>query len=359
MSDLIVRLKELRSLDKLKVMLGFDGFVDSIIKLIKQKGNHSTGYFDTLQEWGSFITERSGKNFSIEVKEISSKLGGNMPIMANAMARLGVEVTCVGAMGYPTIHSVFNSLAVNCKVHSFAQPGTSQAMEFDDGKIILGQLEELNKIDWSVIKSRIKLEILTEEIQTSSLIGILNWGELEKSTSYWKGLITDVFPLCNNLKSKIVFIDLSDISKRSDNDILEMLELLKLISTKTKVVLSLNHNEANKLQSILIPKVDNQNEIELIGEILFSTLTIDLLIIHNRAMAVAISKNEVVKRETDFIESPTLLTGAGDNFNAGFCFGLLMQLNLTNTLELAHATANYYITHGESISFEELIKTNN
>ena len=34
-----------------------------------------------------------------------------VPIMANALATLGLKVTYVGALGYPNIHSVFNSFS--------------------------------------------------------------------------------------------------------------------------------------------------------------------------------------------------------------------------------------------------------
>ena len=67
-------------------------------------------------------------NQVMKLKETSSatirqrtKLGGNGPIMANALAGLGVKVTYVGALGYPTLHPVFNDFAQHADVHSIAE----------------------------------------------------------------------------------------------------------------------------------------------------------------------------------------------------------------------------------------------
>ena len=48
-------------------------------------------------------------NYELVVKQ--QKLGGNGPIMANALASFGMNVTYIGNLGYPAIHPVFEEFA--------------------------------------------------------------------------------------------------------------------------------------------------------------------------------------------------------------------------------------------------------
>ena len=67
------------------------------------------------------------------------KLGGNGPIMANALACLGLHVTYLGCLGYPEIDPVFRDFATRATVRSIAEAGHTDALEFDDGKLMLGK----------------------------------------------------------------------------------------------------------------------------------------------------------------------------------------------------------------------------
>jgi len=102
--SIITRGKMLKSK---KATAGFDGFIDTLVKIIKSKQpKQPPSLFNRIREFGDYVVEKSASSFSLEAEEVSIKLGGNMPIMANAMAMLGVNVNCVGALGYPQPHSV-------------------------------------------------------------------------------------------------------------------------------------------------------------------------------------------------------------------------------------------------------------
>ena len=119
-----------------KVTAGFDGFIDAIIKIIKKKQPQKTSLFTTIKEFGNYILEKEGTSFSLELEEQNKKLGGNMPIMANALGQMGITVNCIGALGYPQADPIFKNLSSNCQLFSFTDPGISTAYEFKDGKII-------------------------------------------------------------------------------------------------------------------------------------------------------------------------------------------------------------------------------
>jgi sugar/nucleoside kinase (ribokinase family) len=61
------------------------------------------------------------------------------------------------------------------------------------------------------------------------------------------------------------------------------------------------------------------------------------------------------KCDTFFCKEPKILAGGGDNFNAGFCFSMLHDFNLFQSLLLANAVSGYYVKTGASPSVNNLI----
>ena len=339
-----------------KATAGFDGFVDTIARIIKSKNESGVSFFSSIQEYGNYIVSKAGASCSIEVEEISARPGGNMPLMSNALAGMGVEVNCIGAFGYPQQHPVFNSLHPNCHIYSFTEPGTSTAYEFNDGKIFLAQMKTLNEFGWEQIKNIIGLETIISLYQQSDLICLDNWSEIDASTGIWKGLLADVFPeLATSNKKQIAFFDLSDCSKRSDGSITEALALIKEFTQYARVVVSMNKNEARRIFEVLYKTPANE-DLHQTGEMIFAKLDIEILTLHAAKEAMAYSKNDKCSSKSFFVDHPVISTGAGDNFNAGFCTALLMEFNLQSCLIFANATAGVYTRTGSSPRLKDVIQ---
>jgi len=339
-----------------KVALGFDGFIDTIARIIRQKHTHkSHSFFNNIKDFGKYIIDKEGSSFSLESEEQLSKLGGNMPIMANALANLGVQVSAIGAMGYPRIHPVFEELSTKSILYSFADPGLSTAYEFKDGKILIADFHELNSHGWESIKERIGLDNLIRIYQECDLISIVNWSEIDTSTNIWKGLLKNVFPRYINPGNKqLSFFDLSDCSKRSKASIEEALDLLKAFSTYTKPVLGLNRNEAQIIYKLLFKKMPGKN-FSTVAEKIFEKLNIDTILLHSTKEAYVINESGTFHGESFFVKNPKLSTGAGDNFNSGYCAARLMDLDPQSSLTFAHAVSGYYVKEGRSPMLEDLI----
>src|SRR5215207_2016558 len=99
-------------LKDVKATVGLDGFVDEIIAVVDKRQNHAK--YDpvrTIAHLGSKISNAAGESSNYELVVKQMKLGGNGPIMANALANLGLSITYVGNLGYPNIHPVFADLA--------------------------------------------------------------------------------------------------------------------------------------------------------------------------------------------------------------------------------------------------------
>ena len=121
-----------------KVVVGLDGFVDTILHVV-DKRQSPTKYtrLRKMMEFGDRIRKASAKSANFELVTQVVKLGGNGPIMANAMRSFGSPLTYIGNLGRPEVHPVFADLAAKVDVHSIAEPAMTSAIEFDDGKLML------------------------------------------------------------------------------------------------------------------------------------------------------------------------------------------------------------------------------
>ena len=139
---LVARLRASRSrLAELKCLVGFDGYVDEIVRVVKNRPClDECTYFDTIGDFADHVKAASGKSADMEIVSQETRIGGNGPILANALARLGAPSICVGALGFPAIHPVFKGLVAGCTPIGIAEPGHTDAFEFNDGKLMFGNV---------------------------------------------------------------------------------------------------------------------------------------------------------------------------------------------------------------------------
>ena len=83
-------------------------------------------------------------------------------------------------------------------------------------------------------------------------------------------------------------------------------------------------------------------------------LDIYCLVIHPTIEASAVIGENYYHVEGAYTAKPILTTGAGDNFNAGFCLGQILKLSPEQSLILGVATSGYYVRNAKSPSFEDL-----
>src|SRR5690349_16513283 len=140
-----------------RATIGLDGFVDEIIAVVdKRHSLEAYDEIDTIATLGKKVSAAAGKSANFELVVKRMKLGGNGPIMANALAAAGVGVTYVGAVGHPTIHPVFSEMAEKAHVISLGEPGHTDALEFADGKLMLGKYtREMSEINWENVLARV------------------------------------------------------------------------------------------------------------------------------------------------------------------------------------------------------------
>src|ERR1700722_10399778 len=161
---------------QMSAFVGLDGFVDEIIHVVdKRQSAENYQRLPTISSLASRLAGAAGKSANIELVNQRTKLGGNGPIMANALARFGLHVTYVGNLGHPVLHPVFEPFAQRAEVFSIAEPGHTDALEFEDGKIMLGKHYPLKEVNWENLLARFGRDKLAAKLQSSDLVGFVNW----------------------------------------------------------------------------------------------------------------------------------------------------------------------------------------
>ena len=342
-----------------KFFVGFDGFVDEIIHVVDKRVDFETyTRVDTIAQFGERISRAAGLSTNLELIPKQIKLGGNGPIMANALRNFGVDLTYSGCLGYPDIHPVFRELADACETYSICDPGHTDALEFTDGKLMMGKIEILKEVNWDNIVARISEEKLVEIFSRSDLVSMLNWTMIPYMTDIWRKMLEIVLPKATPKGKPFAFFDLCDPEKRNTEDIAEAMAMLKEFGKYYKVILGLNRKEASEIATVLNVKLSDKPESVSLEEItreVGEALGIYCLVVHPVAEAGVVVGGKYSHINGPYTSSPKLTTGAGDNFNAGFCLGQVLGLSPEECLVAGTGTSGFYVRNMRSPNLNELM----
>jgi len=353
--DIVEELKKHRhDTDSKKVTIGFDGYVDEVLHIVEdRKDTDSYEQFKSIRQFGNHILE-STSSCGLEMVSITKKIGGNGPILANALGSLGVYTNCIGTFGEPEIHRSFLESQISNLVN-IGDIAYTLAFEFQDGKLMLGELGSLSKLTWDYMKEKVGTDKLIGHLNESEIIGITNWSQIQNSNNLWEGILKCCMPNLNQDRKRYLFFDLADPSKRDKEELKSALKLIEAYGNFGENVLGLNFTEADIIYKMLYGESPIEKNIIVKGKKILDNLNINMLVVHSSECAVAFHDGEAFMEESIKISRPKLLTGCGDNFNAGFCLGLLLKLPLNLCLRLGIEVASYYITNGKSADLDALI----
>lgn len=342
----------------INALIGFDGFVDTILHVVKTR--YSAVRYDRLEsmaEWSRHIAAASGVSANFELVPQLVKLGGNGPNMANALLALGLRVTCIGALGEPALHPVFADFGKRARIFSICDPGQTDAIEFADGKLLCGKFSVLSSVNWQNLVQHIPEPKLTALFAESQLIAVVNWTMLIRLTGIIRNILTHILPKLKGPR-RWIFFDLADPAKRSRAELKGVLRLISRHEQHARVILGLNLGEARQVADVLgLGGIEEKRaEVAQAAARIRDALGLDTVVIHPLRFAAAADATGVAHVAGPPCEMPKIATGAGDHFNAGFCLGRICGLDLAESLQTAVATSGYYVRSGKSPSMKTLIR---
>jgi len=337
--------------------LGLDGFVDEILHVVdKRESADKYQRLTTITKYADRLAAAAGKSTNVEMVKQLTKLGGNGPIMANALASFGMKVCYLGNLGFPSLHPVFADFAKQAEVYSIAEPGYTDALEFEDGKIICGKHSSLREVNWASIKARFGQDKFAAKVQSADFVAFVNWTMLTCMNDMWSAILKEVCPGLTGPRRKL-FFDLADPEKRTRADILAALSLITQFEQHFDAILGLNEKEAYEIGDHL---GFNINERSPEGLLKLATqirehIAINTVVVHPVSFALAVSAGDAAIVEGPFTPKPLITTGAGDHFNAGFCLGKLLGFDNAHSVLTGVTTSGFYVRSAKSPSVADLV----
>jgi sugar/nucleoside kinase (ribokinase family) len=338
------------------MLVGFDGFVDEILHVIdKRLSADEYTTLETLADLGTRIVGAAGRSTNLELIVERVKIGGNGPIMAEALAALGFRVTCVGALGTPTLHPVFEELAQRAEVISLGDPAHTDALEFEDGKLMLGKLEPLRGVTWQALCQTVGPERLTALLTGSSAVALVNWTMLPFLSNIWEHILEMLAAVPGNPRERWYFFDLADPQKRAEADLWAALQQIHRFQAHARTILGLNEKEGFAVGRALgyAGGEGRREDVCAVAEYIERQLQLDTVVVHPRPYAVVATTAGITDVDGSYTEHPLNSTGAGGHFNTGFCLGRLLGLPDDETLSVASGVSGYYVQTGRSPSVEQ------
>lgn len=340
-------------------LVGLDGFVDLLMTPVGKRFGQGDSFepIPTIQKFGERILAAAGKSTNIEMYPKMEKLGGNGPIMANGLLQLGVKTRYIGGLGNPLIHPVFTEFAKKTEAISIAEPGITHALEFDDGKLMLGQPSAMESITYDAIIQAAGEGAFFDMMSRADLVAMVNWTMIPGMTGILRTFLDKVMPNLGPRDQRRFFFDLADPEKRSDGDIKTLLQTIVRFKSHGSVTLGLNLKEAQLIDRLLghEPIGETPDDLMKLASRIRRATDLSFVAIHPTSSAACATKDDVWFTPGPYISKPKISTGAGDHFNAGLCTGQLLGLTPPACLTLAVATSGSYVRTARSPSLEELV----
>lgn len=347
-------------LSKKRCLVGFDGFVDIICRVVDKRFGQGVYDFDKIQTISLFadrISSAAGLSTNIEIVHVDRRLGGNGPILCNALKNFGAETKYIGAIGEP-IDSVFEEFAQKNNAISLGSCGETHAIEFDDGKLLFGSMSGMLKIDVDTLRNIVGVEPFTTMVDDSDLVAIANWTMMPHLTGITRYIYDVICPKIAIRPDRIFFFDLADPAKRSVQELHDMLDVIANLKTFGSPVLGVNLNEAKQVSECLGDKfnvVENDVSVKYLAKAISSKMSDITVFVHTNKMCAAANGNDVAFVTGYECSNPVLSTGAGDNFNAGFLSSMLCGGSLEESLHCGSATARFYVENGKLASCNDML----
>jgi sugar/nucleoside kinase (ribokinase family) len=353
-SDTDVRRRTLERLTTLEekhhVLLGFDGFVDDICHVMDVRNDrHSLRRIETMRDFGERVAGSAGLSCALQLESREFRPGGNALNMGRAVLEFGNELSLIATLGDDEILPIFRGLTDSCRdVTTIGEPGRTEALEFLDGKLMLNRIDGFHVIGWDLLCSRVGRKHLSELADSACLIGLLDWTIFP----LMDGIVEGFLEMINESgRRPIVFIDLSDLRRRTLRDVAAMAATVARCGTTTETIVSFNESESLiAAEALSIAQGDPEERARAIRD----RLEIEAVVIHPLRGAAVATARGTCWIDGPYTASPAVSTGGGDTFNAGFCNGWLSGMAPDECAIVGAYSSGYFVRWGKPPGKKEL-----
>lgn len=345
-----------------RVVFGFDGYVDRMRELVADR--HDPDTYEVLDSMAAYEDRlsRSAANRSslaFEWDQRGERAGGLTCHLARAFGKWSFDPVLVGTYGRP-VRDIFESEFGEYDLHSIGDPGLTDAIEFEDGKLMLTENGDTTDLDWDGLIASVGRETLVDRLDGAALLGVGYWAE----TPQLPRVLDGISALWNDLDDppETVLVDPGDVRKLDRDRLLTGRGAIDRLSGVTRVVLSANRAETARLAETYVdaketaddetaPDVD---DVATEARAIFDRLDVSLVVSHGIERSVAATAAGTTTVPVPTATEPELTTSAGDHFNAGLTLALLAGMTPGPAVVVGNAVAGLFVRTGTPPTLDEV-----
>jgi len=330
-----------------KGVVGFDGFVDTFIRLLKP---------DSMAEFGPKVAAAAGIAASYAVDHQGDKFGGNGPLFAAALADLSggeADLAYVGGIGGGEVEPIFAE-ALSGKVGRMiplAPSAHSDCLEFTDGKIMLGDFAACDEVTLERLIEALGEDGVDGMLEGVDFVSAVNWGKLPNVGGIWSYLADRLRATGREPKAVRMFMDLAEFEHRPEADVEELIDRLPAITGQCLTLMSFNLKEAWQMADRFGGNFHGKKDpdsVTSLTRLLRDHLAVDKVIVHPNHGAACASADCCVYVPGPYCERPLISTGAGDNFGAGCLAASLLGCDDVGLLLMGNSTSGHFVRSGRT-----------
>ncbi len=340
--------------DRGPVAFGFDGFVDNVREMVdKRDSPDSYVRLDRLETFGERVctSAASDTSFSNEWVQTGTRCGGHVAHLSRAFGRLGYEPTLVGTFGEP-IRDEFREEFAEYRTLSLGEPTITDAVEFDDGKILLQDTGSQSTLDWETIRSSVGLETLADAVDGAEILGLGYWANLPLLPTILDGVREELWPVLSDPPNG-VFVDPADVRQLSASRLRTGLEPLRRLDDVAPITFSANRGETDALARLTGVDADVRS-FRRTAAMVREALGVTRFVGHSPVESVLADGESTYRVAVPRTKCPVLTTSAGDHFNAGLLLARQNQLEGGAALIVGNALSGWFVRHGEPPTYDQL-----
>jgi len=332
---------------------GFDGYGDRVRTMVNTRESQ-TQYerMDSLETLGERINNSAEleNSCSIEWVNEDTRAGGHTSHLGRAFDKLGFESKLIGTYGSPP-ESVFTDELSGCTMHSVGEPSYTDAVEFDDGRLMLNEIGTMASLDWDGLCERISVETLATELKGAAALSMGYWSTMPFLPSIWRGLCEELWPMLTDPPEQ-VFVDPADVRRISTNQLQGGIDALSQLDDTVPVTISANRVETGVLSDL---GDETQTDLEDQARQAREVLGVTTFVSHTVDHAILVDDSGSARARTPRVSKPALTTSAGDHFNTGFLLGQVLGLDGGPSVVLGNAVANWFVRNGTPPAYNNLL----
>ncbi|NLV10989.1 hypothetical protein GOC74_13755 [Halomicrobium mukohataei] len=333
-----------------RVVFGFDGYVDRVREVVADRHDPDDyDRLDTLAGFGDRVHDSvaADSSLSFEWLQRGTRTGGHTSHLARAFGSWGFDPVMIGMYGQP-VRDVFADEFADCELHSLGQPGYTDAVEFDDGKLMLIENGTTMDLDWSFLTDQFDRERLRDRLDGAALLGTGYWAE----TPDLPDVLDGIAGLWDDIEEppETVLVDPGDVRKLDAERLDGGTGAIGRLAAQTRVVVSANRAETQLLAETYGD--GSEQSLAAKARTLRETFDASLFVSHGVDRSLVAGADGTTDVAVPSVDDPELTTSAGDHFNAGLALALVAGVDPAGAVVVGNAVAGAFVRSGEPPTFE-------